>query len=145
MRWEYENPEPKLFLTDGKQVMLYVPQEKRVTETEVKNSDDLRNPMRFLLGGLKFKKEFQSIEKSRDVAPLDRADVVIQAVPNTMREQLELVVMEITPQFEIRRLILKQPGGIETDFRFEDAKPDLPLSPELFRLTPPPGAEVVHQ
>src|SRR5690242_8177485 len=31
MRWEYRQPEQKLFLTDGKKVYFYVPAERQVT------------------------------------------------------------------------------------------------------------------
>lgn len=145
MRWEYENPEPKLFLTDGRRLTLYVPQEKRVTETEIKSSDDLRSPMRFLLGGLRFEKEFQQIERVTDIPPRDSRDVVIKAVPRQMRDRLEWVVMEIGPDYDIRRLILREPGGIQTEFRFGDATLDLHLAPELFHFQPPAGTEIVRQ
>ena len=145
MRWDYENPEPKLFLTNGKRLTLFVPEEKRVTETELKSSDDLRSPMRFLLGGLHFEKEFEQIQRSPGIAPLDTDDVVIQAVPKQMRDRLEQVVMEISPDYRLRRLILREPGGVQTEFRFGDQADDPPLSPELFRFRPPVGTEVVTQ
>jgi outer membrane lipoprotein carrier protein len=145
MRWEYENPEPKLFLTDGRRVMLYVPQEKRVTQASVKASDDLRSPMRFLLGGLKFQKEFQQIEKVLDVPPLDSRDTMVKAIPKQMADRLEWVMLEISPEFQIRRLIMREPGGIQTEFRFGDETTDLRLAPELFHFQPPAGTEVVEQ
>ena len=145
MRWEYENPEPKLFLTDGSRLMLYVPQEKRVTQARIKKSGDLRSPMRFLLGGLKFQKEFQQIEKVLDVPPLESRDTIVKAVPKQMAERLEWVMLEISPEFQIRRLILREPGGIQTEFRFGDETTDLRLAPELFHFQPPAGTEVVEQ
>jgi len=145
MRWEYEYPEPKLFMTDGRRVTLYVPEEKRVTQTEMKNSDDLRNPMRFLLGGLHFKKEFENVQKLTDLPLRDSRNVVIQAVPKQMRDRLKSVIMEIGPERQIRRLILKEPGGIRTEFRFEDEALDPRLAPEMFKFKPPAGTEIVKQ
>jgi outer membrane lipoprotein carrier protein len=145
MRWEYESPETKLFLTDGKRLTLYVPEEKRVTETEMKNSDDLRNPMRFLLGGLHFDKEFEQVQQLKDVPPRDARDIVIKAVPKQMKDRLESVVMEIGPERQIRRLVLKEPGGIQTEFIFDDEALDPRLSPEMFQFKPPAGTEVVKQ
>jgi len=46
MRWEYVSPETKLFLTEANRMTLYVPAEKRVMQTSVKESDDLRAPLR---------------------------------------------------------------------------------------------------
>jgi len=143
MRWEYDNPEPKLFLAEGKRLTLYVPEENRVTETEVANSDDLRSPLRFLLGGLRFQKEFQQIERAPEAPPIESGDIVIKAIPKLMQNRLESVELEISPQYQIRRMILKEPGGVQTEFRFSDEEADLHLAPELFHFQPPKGTEVI--
>jgi len=62
MRWEYSSPAGKLFVSDGKQVFLYTPMQNRVERSKLKQSDDLRAPMAFLLGKLDFSKEFRSFE-----------------------------------------------------------------------------------
>jgi len=36
MRWEVRRPKEKLFLSDGKQLILYVPEEKQLTRSLVK-------------------------------------------------------------------------------------------------------------
>jgi hypothetical protein len=53
--------------------------------------------------------------------------------------------MEITPQNDIRRLILKEPGGNQTDFRFADEVANGAVAAEMFRFTPPQGTEIVRQ
>jgi outer membrane lipoprotein carrier protein len=143
MRWEYEGTEQKLFLSDGRRVIFYLPTERRLTETAVKESDDLRNPIRFLLGGLKFQKEFERVDKVNDIAPLEPGNVVIRGVPKLMKDRLESVVMELSSQFEIRRLILAEPGGVLTDFRFSNETSNMRISPELFKFTPPQGTEII--
>src|SRR5437016_2456763 len=50
MRWEYKNPEDKLFISDGKTVYFYVPADRQVNKEAVKQSFDDRIPMMFLLG-----------------------------------------------------------------------------------------------
>ena len=145
MRWEYEGPEPKLFLTDGRRLTLYVPAENRATQMAVKESEDLRTPLAFLLGRLRFDKEFESLEKSQEIPPLASGNLVIKAVPKLMADRVERVVFEITPDRAIRRLIIEEPGGIQTEFRFEEEEANLPLPPELFRFQPPAGTEIVRQ
>ena len=145
MRWEYENPEPKLFLSDGKKLILYVPAENRVMESAVKESDDLRTPLRFLLGRLRFEKEFEHIGPAEEFPALEEGNVMVKAVPKRMGDQMEWVVFEVTAQYEIRRLIVFETGGIQTEFRFEDAEPNPPLARELFRFRPPPGTEIIQQ
>lgn len=125
--------------------MLYVPEEKRVSQASIKESDDVRSPLRFLLGGLKFQKEFRQIGKVLDMPPLDSRDTIVKAIPRQMADRLEWVMLEISPEFQIRRLIMKEPGGIQTEFRFGDETTDLRLAPELFHFQPPAGTEVVEQ
>ena len=38
MRWDYDQPRPKLFLTDGHTAWFYVPGEKQVRQTPASNS-----------------------------------------------------------------------------------------------------------
>src|SRR5215470_224881 len=42
MRWEYKNPDDKLFVSDGKTVYFYVPADRQVSKEAVKNSFDDR-------------------------------------------------------------------------------------------------------
>jgi len=145
MRWEYEEPEPKLFLTDGKRLVFYVPAENRVTVTPVKESDDLRTPLRFLLGRLRFDREFQEIQLLENVIPWEADNIVLRAVPKQGLDYLESVLFEVTPQFEIRRLVANEPGGIQTEFRFQNELPNAQLSPKLFLFQPPEGTELIQQ
>src|SRR5579859_880362 len=46
MRWDYREPQEKLFLSDGKKLMLYVPEERQLTRSPVKSSEDARVPFR---------------------------------------------------------------------------------------------------
>ena len=59
MRWDYSQPKGKLFVSDGKFLWLYTPDENRVEKMKLKESEDMRAPLAFLLGKLDFDKEFQ--------------------------------------------------------------------------------------
>ncbi len=50
MRWEYDSPEKKLFLVDGKTTWFYVPYDRTVTKAPVKESSDWRTPLALLTG-----------------------------------------------------------------------------------------------
>ncbi len=50
MRWEYESPEKKLFVTDGKTVWFYVPYDHTVTKAALRESSDWRAPLALLTG-----------------------------------------------------------------------------------------------
>src|SRR5437899_13053139 len=57
MRWDYAAPAEKIFLTDGKQAWFYVSGETQARRTPLKSLDDLRTPLRYLLGHLNLEKE----------------------------------------------------------------------------------------
>ena len=62
MRWEYKNPEDKLFISDGKTVYFYVPADRQVNKEAVKQSFDDRIPLMFLLGQTNLRNEFTRFE-----------------------------------------------------------------------------------
>jgi len=53
MRWEYTEPRKKLFVSDGKTAWFYVPGEQQARKAPVSKIDDIRSPLRFLLGKTK--------------------------------------------------------------------------------------------
>lgn len=145
MRWEYETPEPKLFLTEASRLTLYLPAERRVMQTAVKESDDLRAPLRFLLGRLQFDQEFQRFETSAQLKQLEPENVIFKTYPKRLAGRVEAMIFEITPERRIRRVIIQEPGGTETEFRFSGEQANAPIDAALFRFTPPPGTEMVYQ
>ena len=52
MRWEYSQPEGKLFISDGKEIYLYTAADNRVEKMPLKDTEDMRAPLAFLLGRL---------------------------------------------------------------------------------------------
>ena len=60
------SPAGKVFLSDGKQVFQYMPDDHQAKKSKLKQSDDMRAPLAFLLGKLDFGKEFKSFETSGD-------------------------------------------------------------------------------
>ena len=50
MKWEYSDPPGKLFLLDGKYAWFYSRGDSQVQRIPAKELDDLRSPLRFLLG-----------------------------------------------------------------------------------------------
>ena len=58
MRWQYTDPAGKLFVSDGKNVYFYNPDTNRAEKMKLKETEDMRAPMAFLLGRLDFDKDF---------------------------------------------------------------------------------------
>jgi outer membrane lipoprotein carrier protein len=145
MRWEYESPEPKLFVTDGRQVILFVPSENRVMQSAIKESDDIKAPLAFLLGRLNFSEQFERQETSPQFVAVEKGNTVFRAYSKKLAERLDWVLFEVNPSNEIRRVVAREPGDLETEFRFNGIEANPPLADSMFRFTPPAGVEVVKQ
>ncbi len=144
MRWEYRSPREKLFISDGKTVWFYVPADRQARKDSAKKLEDLRSPIAFLLGKTKLEKELQGLSLAPDVTPLDGGDVVLRGVPQAMTDQVSEVVLEITPEHQIRRIILQDVDGSTTEYRFSEQRSDVAVAKGQFEFHPPSGTEVVE-
>src|SRR5215471_6151299 len=111
MRWEYHQPREKLFLTDSHTAFFYVPGENQARKTPLKNLDDIRSPLRYLLGKTKLEKELEGLSLAPDLSPVKSGDTVLRGVPRAMKDRISEVVLEISPGFQIDRIILREVGG----------------------------------
>ena len=144
MRWEYTQPRVKLFVSDGKTAYFYVPGERQVRKADVKKLDDLRSPLRYLLGKTKLKKEFDGLSLAPDEKPAVAGDVLLRGVPRAMSEQIQEVLLEITSENRIRRLVVRDVDGSVTEFGFSDPQENLDLPDARFTFAIPPGVETIE-
>ena len=160
MRWEYERPEKDLFLVDGKTAWFYVPADHTVTRVPAKQSQDLRTPLALLAGQMKISRICSHVEVADGERALREGDVVLRckvrgekqaaASPNEPETALgaggsNAVFFEVVRESgELARLIIRQPGGIEVEFRFENWRFDPPIPETMFRFEPPAGVAIVN-
>jgi outer membrane lipoprotein carrier protein len=144
MRWEYRSPKEKLFVSDGNVVWFYLPAERQVRKAQFKQLDDLRSPIAFLLGKTKLENELRGLSKVVDQASMSPGNVLLRGVPKTMAERVSDVLLEITPNRQIARIVLTEVDGATTEFRFTNPKENDELSDSRFQFTPPAGVETVE-
>jgi outer membrane lipoprotein carrier protein len=144
MRWEYRSPREKLFVSDGRTVWFYVPADRQARKEPAKKLEDLRSPLAFLLGKTKLEKELRGLSLAPDVSPVEAADVVLRGVPQAIADQVSEVLLEITPEHEIRQITLQDVDGSTTEYRFSDQKVDVAVANARFEFRPPSGTEVVQ-
>jgi len=145
MRWEYRSPREKLFVGDGKNVWFYVPSERQVRKTSMKKLDDLRSPLAFLLGKTQLGKELLGLSLAPEVAPLASGDVILKGVPRGFQDRLNQVLLEITAENSIRRIVLHQADGATIEYRFSEQKENVAISDQHFEFRVPDGVEVVEE
>jgi outer membrane lipoprotein carrier protein len=143
MRWEYRAPESKLFLSDGQSAWFYLPRERQARRTPVKQLDDLRSPLGLLLGKTRLEKELQSLSLAPDISPLVPGDVVLRGVPKALADRVNEIILEVTAEGRIVRIIVEGADGSATEYRFSEQKENVEVSDERFQFTPPAGVEVM--
>src|SRR5712672_1617031 len=144
MRWEYRSPREKLFVSDGKDAWFYVPGDRQARRTEAKKLDDIRSPLAFLLGKSKLEKELKGLSLAPDVAPMTAGNVVLRGVPEALAERVSEILLEVTTEHRIVRIVINEVDGSVTEYRFSDQKEDEAISEGKFRFRPPPGTETVE-
>jgi outer membrane lipoprotein carrier protein len=163
MRWEYESPEQKLFISDGKTVWFYVPSDHTVTRAAIKESTDWRTPLALLTGKAKLSQLCQTLDVSADV-PAAQGNVVLRCRPRGEKAkpkasatdddasiapvdaQFDEVLLEVNPETgELADVRVVQPGGIELEYRFGNWQENLPLTESLFHFQAPAGVAIVEQ
>jgi outer membrane lipoprotein carrier protein len=144
MRWEYRSPKEKLFVSDGKDAWFYLPDDRQVRKAPVRKLDDLRSPLRLLLGKTRLEKELQGLSLASDIAPLVLGNVMLRGIPQGMAERASQVLLEITPENRIARIVIEQVDGSVTEYRFDQQRENVEISDQQFRFSPPPGVEMVE-
>ncbi len=139
MRWEYSEPAGKLFVTDGRYAWLYTPASGEVERTRLKETEDLRAPLAFLLGRLDFQRDFKRFVWRKEG---DEAWVV--AEPRSDRLVYSRVEFCVDRQHRIRQVRIEGQDRSVMEFRFENERLNPPLEEALFQFRPPPGVRVIE-
>ena len=159
MRWEYESPEKDLFLVDGKTAWFYVPDDHTVTRVPAKQSTDWRTPLALLAGEMKVSRVCARVELATAEKPEDKDHAMLHcevrgSEPARSRQDSgpaqgvgegQAVFFEIARDTgELARLLVRQSGGVQVEFRFENWRVDPPVPESLFRFDVPRGVAIVN-
>jgi outer membrane lipoprotein carrier protein len=144
MRWEYRSPREKLFVSDGRNAWFYVPGDRQARKTEARKLDDIRSPLAFLLGKSKLEKELQGFSLAPDIVPVAAGDVVLRGVPQALADRISEILLEVTPEHRIVRIVMDEVDGSVTEYRFSDQRENEAIPDGRFEFSPPPGTETVE-
>ncbi len=140
MRWEYARPAGKFFLTDGKFAYYYSPNSKQVSRSKIKEADDLRAPLAFMIGQLDFQRDFKEFRTTPE-----GASTYIAAIPKSPRAPYTQVDFLVTPDFRIEMLRVTGQDGSVMRYRLSGEKSNPVLPASTFQFVKPDGAELVEE
>jgi outer membrane lipoprotein carrier protein len=140
MRWNYAEPAGKVFVLDGKFGWFYTPGDAQVQQIPAKKLDDLRSPLRFLLGHAQLTKELDGLT----MTPADNGEFRLRGVPRGMEQRVRSLEVIVTVDGTIRAMTLEELDGSRTSFAFRGEQPNPVMAADTFRFVPPAGVPVVE-
>jgi outer membrane lipoprotein carrier protein len=124
MRWEYKDPEDKLFISDGRTFYFYVPADRQVVVSEQDPERSLAGRLLSGRGGL-----LDEFDASLD-EPTEEGVLRVKLVPRREQPDVDRAFVDVE--------------GNRTRFRFESVRENVGLPDKLFRFDVPSGVEIVR-
>lgn len=139
MSWNYSSPAGKIFLLDGKFAWFYARGDSQVQRIAARDLDDLRSPLRFLLGHTVIEKELVNLQ----IAPASNGQFTLTGQPKGQEQRVTRLVLTVTTDGAIAAIEIEETDGAITRFTFSGESDNPAISPAQFHFTPPEGVPVV--
>jgi outer membrane lipoprotein carrier protein len=138
MHWSYDKPAGKVFVLDGKYAWFYSPGDAQVERVPAAQLDDLRSPLRFLLGHTQLQKELDGLTLSTTSDGLQ-----LSGVPKGMQNRVAKIVLGVNAEGVIHSMSITESDGAQTAFTFKNTEANAPAPDAEFVFHPPAGIPVV--
>jgi outer membrane lipoprotein carrier protein len=139
MRWDYSSPAGKVFLLDGKYAWFYSRGAAQVQRIPAKQMDDLRSPLRYLLGRTALEKELVHLT----LAGSANGSYTLTGQPKGQEKRVAKMMLTVTASGAITAIQVEEAGGAVTRFTFTGEQENATIPPQAFQFTPPKGVPVV--
>jgi outer membrane lipoprotein carrier protein len=143
MRWEYREPEEKLFVSDGVKLYSYIPQDKQVMVGTVPQENSASTPALFLSGKGSLTRDFtpSAGEVPAAAPPGARA---LKLVPKTPQADYDYLVLVVDPAtLTLRGMVTVDAQGGTSSIAFANLKENVGLADREFEFKIPRGVDVV--
>ncbi len=142
MRWEYTSPERKLFVSDGRRMYAYIPEDKQVTVSPVPEDGHASTSAQFLAGRGNLVRDFvPAIETAMDT-PAD--GVALRLTPRQPEAEYDWLVLVLDRRtLQIRQLVTADAQGGRSTFVFSKLRENTNPPDRTFSFTIPRGVDVI--
>ncbi len=142
MRWDYTSTPGKLFVLDGKFAWFYSPGESQVQRIPAKQLDDLRSPLRFLLGHTKIESELSDLRITMYENAGKATRYTLSGIPKGEEKRITRISLSVIGDGLIQNIEIEEADGAKTNFVLTDEQPNPTLPESTFRYTPPRGIPI---
>lgn len=140
MRWIYEAPERKEFVSDGRRIYAYIPKDRQVVVSVVPSDDAAPLPILFLTGKGDVTRDFVA---SLPEEPAGN-HVTLKLTPRARdADYAHMVLVLETPSLRILGLTTVDLQGGDSSFTFSRLKENQGLSDKQFTFRIPAGVDVL--
>lgn len=142
MRWDYLDPEKKVFLLEKGRFSFYLPAENQWIVQKLDQADLESSALVFLLGGRKSVTEFYQIMPLESIGGRHRYQLT--AIAREAQFPRVMLTLSGDPPF-IQEMELHEETGAVHTYRLEQVKINEALPDKIFRFSPPAGVEIIRE
>lgn len=142
MRWEYTDPDDKLFVSDGSQIYSYLPADKQVIVSPMPATDQATTATVFLTGKGDLTRDFTVSFGQLPQAPA--GSTVLKLIPRQAERDYDTLLLAVAPSNQIQMLSAADRQGGQSTFTFSDIKENTGLADKIFTFKIPRGVDVVR-
>lgn len=138
MLWEYTAPQAQKIILDGKNLWLYVPEDKQVMKNNFSTI-----PQHIVVDLFRGKIAIQEKFKVSPAQSENKKELALDLVPLTYDPTVKKLTLWVDAEkFYILRTCLDDDFGTRTTLAFSNIAIDKNMPDSTFAFTPPPGVEV---
>lgn len=140
MRWVYTSPEKKEFVSDGRKVYSYIPQDRQVMVSDVPPDDRATTPALFLAGKGDIGRDFTAAYADTSNA----GALTLKLMPRKGEPEYEYLIVAVAPgTLQIRALTFRDRQGGDSTLTFSNLKENQGITDKEFAFRIPRGVDVI--
>jgi outer membrane lipoprotein carrier protein len=140
MRWTYDAPEKKEFVSDGRKVYSHIPADKQVIVTTLPPDNQATTPALFLAGKGDIARDFSAAYAETTVP----GTTALRLTPRRQEPEYEYLIVSLDPaSLQIRALTTRDRQGGDSALVFSNLKENQGISDKEFAFRIPRGVDVV--
>ena len=140
MRWMYDNPEKKEFVSDGHTIYSYFPADRQMTVSRIAPDTEASTPALFLAGKADFGRDYIAAAAPSVV----EGTTGLKLTPRRAEPNVEYFIVAVElPALRIRGLVARDAQGGDSTLVFSNLKENQGISDKEFAFQIPKGVDVV--
>lgn len=140
MRWIYTKPEKKEFVSDGRKVYSYIPDDRQVMVADVPPADQATTPALFLAGKGQIVRDFTAAFDQNPPAGV----VALKLTPKKQEPEYDYFIIMVDPKsLQLRGLATRDRQGGLSVLAFTNLKENTGISDKEFAFRVPRGVDVI--